>query len=95
MYGCSLQDLFNSKTTDGLSGRFIGEVVKGTLLQKHQDKWTVSIKSIPKLQTYTTLNTIYSVQPYLKTNISRQKRSVIARLRCGVFLLHIETGRYR
>jgi hypothetical protein len=28
MYGCSLQDLFNSKTTDGLGGRFIGEVVK-------------------------------------------------------------------
>ena len=92
MYGCSLQDLFNSKTTDGLGGRFIGEVVKWTLLQKHQDKWTVRN---PCLQTYTTLNTIYSVQPYLKTNISRQERSVIARLRCGVFLLHIETGRYR
>jgi hypothetical protein len=29
MYGCGLQDLFNSKTTDGLSGRSIGEVVKG------------------------------------------------------------------
>ena len=85
MYGCG----FNSKTSDGLSGRFIGEVVKGTLLQKHQNKWTVSIKSIPKLRTYTTLNIIYSVQPYLKTNISRQERSVIARLRCGVLPLHI------
>ena len=92
MYGCGLQDLFNSKTTDGLGGRFIGEVVKGTLLQKHQDKWTVSIESMPKLRTFKTLNTIYSVQPYLKTNISRQERSVIARLRCGVFPLHIETG---
>ena len=66
MYGCGLQDLFNSKTTDGLGGRFIGDVVKGTLLQKHQDKWTVSIESMPKLRTFKTLNTIYSVQPYLK-----------------------------
>ena len=95
MYGCGLQDLFISKTTDGLSGRFIGEVVKGTLLQKHQDTLTVSIESMPKLRTYKTVNTIYSVQPYLKTNISRQERSVIARLRCGVFPLHNETGRYR
>jgi hypothetical protein len=55
----------------------------------------LSIKSMPKLRTYTTMNTIYSVQPYLKTNISRQERSVSAHLRCGVFPLHIETGRYR
>jgi hypothetical protein len=95
MYGCGLQDLFNSKITDGLGGRFIGEVVKGTLLQKHQDKWTVSIESMPKLRTYKTLNTVYSIQHYLKTNSSRQERSVNARLRCGVFPLHIETGRYR
>ena len=56
MYGCGLQDLFNSKTTDGHSGSCIGEV--GILLQKHQDKWTVSIESMPKLRTYKTLNTI-------------------------------------
>jgi hypothetical protein len=43
----------------------------------------------------TLMQTIGSVQLYLKTNISWQERSVIARLWCGVFPLHIETGWYR
>ena len=70
MYGCSLQDLFNSKTTDGLSGRFIGEVVKGTLLQKHQDKWTVSTTNIHNSEHYILGSTLFENKHFSTKKIS-------------------------
>ncbi|CAG2187145.1 unnamed protein product [Mytilus edulis] len=90
-----LDTLFNSKCTDGLSTKFISNFAKDMLMQKYQITWEKAVEAMPKLRTYRDLNTTYSVQPYLKSGISRHERSAIARLRCGVFPLEIEKGRYR
>lgn len=82
------------KVSDGLSTKFISNFAN-MFMQKYQITWEKAVEAMPKLYTYRDLNTTYSVQPYLKSNISRQERSAIARLRCGVFPLEIEKGRYR
>lgn len=68
---------------------------RDTLVQKHQISWRNSVLNMPKLRTYRNINETFCVQPYIKTNISRQDRSTIARLRCGVFPIELELGRYR
>ncbi|CAG2202773.1 unnamed protein product [Mytilus edulis] len=90
-----LDTLFNSKCTDGLSTKFISNFAKDMLMQRYQITWEKAVEAMPKLRTYRDLNTTYSVQPYLKSGISRHERSSVARLRCGVFPLEIEKGRYR
>ena len=92
---CGLMNLFSNKTTDGLSGKFISAIVKDKLMQKYSSKWFENIETLPKLRTYKHLITNFSVKSYVQSSITRQERSVLARLRCGVFPLEIETGRYR
>ena len=86
---------FNSDNNDGLGGRFFSRLVVDFLTQKHQTSWRNSVMEMPKLRTYKNINETFSVQPYVRSNISRQDRSLIARMRCGVFPIELELGRYR
>ena len=49
----------------------------------------------PKLRTYVQIKESYNVENYIILNMSRQERSILAQLRCGVLPLHIEIGRFR
>ena len=64
-------------------------------MQKHHDKWTESVNSMPKLKTYKELNCRFEAQSYLRENLTRLNMLVLAELRCGTFPLEIEKRRYR
>lgn len=49
---------------------------------------------MPKLRTYITFKTDYETENYVKSYMSKQERSFLAQLRCGVLPLRVETGRY-
>ena len=47
----------------------------------------------PKL-TYVQFKTSYQTEEYIKLNLNRAERSILAQFRCGVLPLRIETGRF-
>ena len=52
------------------------------------------IFTVPKLRTYVTFTTSYTVEKYVLFNLNRSERSILAQFRCGILPLRIETGRY-
>ena len=92
---CEMMDLFQNNYTNGLSAKFVCSQAETMLLRKHKEQWTLDVDGMPKLRTFKLLDSCYEVQPYVKANITRQQRSVLARMRCGTYSLEIEKGRYR
>ncbi len=45
--------------------------------------------------TYVLFKGNFCVEPYLRVNMDRKYRSVLAKLRCGILPLEIETGRWK
>ena len=68
--------------------------VKIILTKKFEEKWFADIQSMPKLRTYQTLKSDFCTETYVKV-LPPSTRSVIAQMRCGVFPLSLETGRWR
>ncbi|CAG2231883.1 unnamed protein product [Mytilus edulis] len=95
MEKCELLELFNNNYTNGLSVKFIANYSELLLRQKHHDKWKLDIVNMPKLRTFRCLETNFETQQYITTNMTRQQRSTLARMRCGTFPLELELGRYR
>ena len=58
-------------------------------------KWKTDILSKPKLGTYVTFKSVLQTEEYLRNNISRHKRSLLAQLRLGILPLEIKVGRFR
>ena len=56
--------------------------------------WSRKIVTVPKLRTYVTFKTSYTVEKYVLFNLNRSERSILAQFRCGILPLRIETGRY-
>ncbi|CAG2254736.1 unnamed protein product [Mytilus edulis] len=95
MEKCELLELFNNNYTNGLNVKFIANYSELLLRQKHHDKWKLDIVNMPKLRTFRCLETNFEKQQYITTNMTRQQRSTLARMRCGTFPLELELGRYR
>ena len=68
---------------------------RNLLTQKRNEKWKTDILSKPKLRTYVTFKSVLQTEEYLRNNISRHKRSLLAQLRLGILPLEIEVGRFR
>ena len=64
------------------------------LFEQYKNEWRENIMTKPKLRTYVKIKESYNVENYIILNMSRQERSILAQLRCGVLPLHIETGRF-
>lgn len=73
----------------------IVKFIRTCLMDTYVEKWSKTVQETPKLRTYKTFKTIFQVEDYVKQNLSRQDRSIIARLRNGTFPINIELGRYR
>ncbi len=58
-------------------------------------KWKMSVLSKPKLRTYRLFKTDLAVEPYVDCCMSRFKRSIFAKFRCGILPLQLEVGRFR
>ena len=56
--------------------------------------WSEKTLTVPKLRTYITFKTSYTVDKYVLINLNRIERSILAQFRCGILPLRIETGRY-
>ena len=69
-------------------------MVKSKLLQYYADAWPNKVSNTPKLRTYVQFKTAYHTEEYIKLNLNRSERYIIAQFRCGVLPLRIETGRF-
>ncbi|CAC5370583.1 unnamed protein product [Mytilus coruscus] len=68
--------------------------VRNTLMDICATKWHTNLSNSPKLRTYRTFKSTYSTESYIKLNLKRSERSVLAHFRCGIFPLRLETGRF-
>ena len=50
---------------------------------------------MPKLRNYNKVKDSFDIPAYVSSYLDRPLRSYVARIRCGVLPLKIETGRYR
>ena len=64
---------------------------KRKLKLSYKEAWLVEIC---KLEIYSQIKNDISASSYIKANLSKSKRSIIAQLFCGCLGLEIETGRY-
>ena len=66
------------------------------MFTRHMSKWSETLNGAGnrKLRTYKTFKHEYGPEKYVNTNMSRKHRSALAKFRCGVAPLKIETGRY-
>ena len=59
------------------------------------EKWKTNILSKPKLRTYVTFKCVLHTEEYLRNNIFKHKRSLLAQLRLGILPLEIALRRFR
>ena len=65
------------------------------LNDRMQEQWSNEMHNKPKLRTYVQIKDIFEPEPYVLSNISRQRRSLLAQIRLGILPIKIETGRFR
>ena len=70
------------------------EVQNGLFHNYKTIDWPTKVRSKPKLRTYLSWAPEFGTKRYVKLNLSRAQRSILARLRGGVTKLRIETGRF-
>ena len=69
--------------------------VNNTLMNIYfADIWSETIRSKPKLDLYRQHKLYIKEENYCKVMLKRSQRSLIARLRLGIFPINLELGRY-
>ena len=97
IHSLGLEELINQ---EGRSVKFKTNYVKQKLVQKDIDSWRTKLfndsghENGNKLRTYRLYKTHLTPEPYVKLNMDRSHRRVLAKFRSGSLPLHIETGRY-
>ncbi len=77
------------------------ENVNTRSMESYQDRWKELLrkemggKGRNKLRTYRTFKENFTTEHYLHTVSNKRHRSALAKFRCGVAPLHVETGRYQ
>jgi hypothetical protein len=56
--------------------------------------WQSTLQSYPELRTCKQFKQEFKIEQYVILNLSKNERSALAQLRCGILPLRIETGRY-
>ena len=70
-------------------------LVKSKLNDLLYEQWSNEIHNKPQLRTYVQIKDTFEPEPYVLSNISRQRRSLLAQIRLGILPVKIETGRFR
>jgi hypothetical protein len=65
-----------------------------TLMQQYENKWVNIINLKPKLELYRQYKNKYNEEAYCNVSLKRGQRSVLAKIRLGVFPINLEIGRY-
>lgn len=93
-------DLKSVMNDIGLNHQFSNKLVcdlntvNDSLVEKYAHEWFDMNENSPKLRTYKTFKSFFQIEPYVKMNLSKSERSMMAQFRCGILPLRIETGRY-
>ena len=69
-------------------------LVNQKLFSYYAESWPDKVRNTPKLRTYMKFKTSYQTENYVKINMQRNERSILAQFRCGILPLRIETGRF-
>ena len=64
------------------------------LMQQYENTWINQIILKPKLELYRQYKNTPSQESYCKVSLKRGQRSVLAKIRLGVFPINLELGRY-
>ena len=67
---------------------------KEKLLENYSKQWKREVTAKPKLRTYAKIKEKFETEKYVKLNLTRPQRSMLAQFRLGILPLNIETGRY-
>ena len=70
------------------------DMLSTKLLKMNRDKWWVEAHNKPKLRTFVKIHDTEFTQVLVRKNLSRKHRSLIAKFKCGVLPIALETGRY-
>ena len=68
--------------------------MKSMIMEKEMLNWANGIKVKPKLDFLALVKPDFGIEPFVKLNISRYERSLLAQLRYGILQIQLETGRY-
>ena len=69
--------------------------IRKKLFVGFNEKWLNDIMLKPKLRTYVQIKHNYETELYVKTNLARNQRSLIAQLRMGILPRALEVGRFK
>ncbi len=70
------------------------EHCKKSVYERDKVNWSNQIKAKSKLYILASIKTELGVEPFVRLNISRYERSILAQLRYGILQIQLETGRY-
>ena len=67
---------------------------KALLYERYTGVWLNNVNRKPKLRTYKEIKNSFEADVYVKLNLEKSQRSLLAQLRLGILPLHIKTGRF-
>jgi hypothetical protein len=83
-----LEHVFYSKSTCDLTE------CEFKLMEKYNLEWSALAMSKPKLRTFVQFKQDLVTEYYVKLNLDRNHRSMLAQIRFGILPIHIETGQF-
>lgn len=91
-----IDELDETENLTWINDRSIADLryLKGKLMDNYQEQWKVKVNSKPKLRSYKLWKSNFGTEMYVKINLSRGERSMLAQIRGGVAPINLETGRY-
>ena len=82
-------DIFNNRQVCDTTA------VKSKLYEIMELEWRKDVIKKPKLRTYVTFKDSFATEDYVRSNISRSARSLLAQFRIGILPIKVETGRFK
>ena len=64
------------------------------LRENFETKRKIKVNNKPKLRTYKTFKTSFETSKYIKWNLEKSDRSLLAQFMCGILQLRVESGRF-
>ena len=59
-----------------------------------ETKWKIEVNNKPKLRTYKTFKTSFETSKFIKWNLEKSDRSLLAQFMCGILQLRVESGHF-
>jgi heme oxygenase len=77
-------EILSSNHPEAIDIKLFAQSIDETLTDIYRKEWENNIDKAPKLRTYVLCKQEYRAENYLMSNLTRQQRSLLAQLRCGI-----------